>query len=181
MPKTVAFSPEVMRKQMYERVAMPPELLQKALRKLDKKLEAKETKFFSFQGQVVDKVEVEAHSVQLDAADKILKIANAYGRDSDVKRETPGVALEIDSKTGVLRLVIGGGAVDALEDNLHSDDDPRAIGQLEASPEQLSLPAFEPNGHLIPAGDDEEAEPQVIKVRRNGVPTDVLKALLGDG
>lgn len=170
-----------MRQKMFERVALPPDLLQKALRKLDMKLEAKETKFFSFQGQVVEKVEVEAHGAQLEAADKILKIANVYGRESDTKQVTPGVALEVDPRTGILRLVIGGANAPDEESRLPQDN---AIGTdtsspLEASPEQLSLPAFEPNGHLISGEDNHEAEPQVIKVKRGKLPVEVFNALYG--
>ena len=72
---TAAFSVEHVRAQLLQEVAIPAGLFQKAIDIVDKKLTARKTQFFSFQGSVVDKVDVEDHATQLAAADKIFAIA----------------------------------------------------------------------------------------------------------
>ena len=55
--------------------------------KLLKLLEAKETKFFQYQGEVTDQREVEASEIQLKTLDMILKIKGMYAPN---KRELTG-------------------------------------------------------------------------------------------
>jgi hypothetical protein len=55
--------------------------------KLLKLLEAKETKFFQYQGEVTDQREVEASEIQLKTLDMILKIKGMY---ASKKRELTG-------------------------------------------------------------------------------------------
>jgi len=71
------------------------------------KLRAKETKFFSFKGRVLDQVEVENHAIQLQAADQIFSLAGLYAREREDQNSTPGVALEVDPTTGVVRIIVG--------------------------------------------------------------------------
>lgn len=50
----------------------------KLLAKLEEKLEAKETKFFAHEGQVVETRDVVAHGIQLQALDIALKLKRLY-------------------------------------------------------------------------------------------------------
>jgi len=47
---TAVFNPEIIRQEILKDVRIPPELLNKALEKINAKLDAKVTKFFTFQG-----------------------------------------------------------------------------------------------------------------------------------
>lgn len=53
-------------------------LVREAVTIAQEKFSAKETKFFTHQGQIVDTADVENHAVQLKAIDMVLKLANAY-------------------------------------------------------------------------------------------------------
>ena len=160
-PTTTAFNVERMRAELLERVRPPADLLQRAIDKVHEKLEAKTTKFFTFQGQVVEKVAVEDHATQLSAVDKILSMAGVYARERDMRPPSPAIAIEVDPTTGVIRMVIGG----------DSQLGGPALGAL-ASPEEppiLELPA---------AIGDEPVE--IVRVRRGGLPADIHATLFGD-
>ena len=49
--------------------------------KIAKGLEAKETKFFAFQGQIIDQVEVEALGIQVKYTDMAAKVKGLYDDD----------------------------------------------------------------------------------------------------
>lgn len=175
--RTAAFDVEAIRRQMYERVAPPSHLLQKAFTRLDEQLDATRTEFFSFQGSVVEKREVVDHGTRGSAIDKVMKVAGAYAHESD-KPKAPTVALRIDPVTGVMELVIGtspeGGAYEVNNNNGDSGV------QLAAHPDQLALPLYEPEGHLLVDGKDED-EPQVIKHGRGRMPKHITDLLFKDG
>lgn len=105
-PTTYAFNVERVRADLLSRVRVPDDLLQAAINTARAKLDAKETKFFTYRGEVIQREEVEAHSTQLAAADQIFSIAGVYARERE-RIETPAVALEIDPVTGAVRLLIG--------------------------------------------------------------------------
>lgn len=166
-PTTAAFNVEQVRAALYNELEVPRALLRKALAKLDTQLEAKETKFFTFQGQVMEKVEVAALAIQQSAADKILQAAGVYVRQTDNKPTQPVVAVEVDSKTGVIRLVVGSSS--APGPMLSSDASvPLA---LEAAPERvLESPELEEPQNGV----------EVIKVRRGGLPIEIYNTLVSD-
>jgi hypothetical protein len=56
------------------------------------KLEAKETKIGWHQGAAIEKVQVEAHGILLDAADMLLKLYNAYPRNGHGNEDSGGGA-----------------------------------------------------------------------------------------
>ena len=65
----------VVKARIQELMDANPALTDEALtKKLAQKLEAKETKFFAHQGQVIDTEEVEAHGIQMQALDLALKV-----------------------------------------------------------------------------------------------------------
>jgi len=103
----MALSVEKVRHEMLRGILIPREMVNKALVKTYEQLEAKETKFFSFKGHVVEKREVEDHATQAAAADKIFSLAGLYARERESRNATPGVALEVDPHTGVVRILVG--------------------------------------------------------------------------
>jgi hypothetical protein len=105
--KSLAFSVETFRRHLLERVEVPPDMVTKALAKIDQKMDAKITKFFTFRGRVVSTVDVEDHSTQLSAAHETLGIAGLASREKEVVEKSPTVILEIDPVTGTMRLVVG--------------------------------------------------------------------------
>jgi len=103
----MALSVEKVRHEMLRGILVPRELVNEALKTTASKLHARETKFFSFRGRVTDKRDVDDHAVQLQAADQIFSLAGLYSRERESLRSTPGVALEVDPSTGVIRIVVG--------------------------------------------------------------------------
>ena len=108
--RPLALNVERVRHEMLRGIRVPPELVNEALKVTASKLKAKESKFFSFKGSVVDTVQVEDHSTQLAAADQIFSLAGLYARERADVASTPGVALEVDPRTGVVRIIVGGPA-----------------------------------------------------------------------
>ncbi len=172
-----AFNVERVRAAMLEGVRIPPALLQRALDKTAEKLDAKKTLFFTHRGEVVEKVDVEDHATQLAAIEKVLGVAGVYARERDAVGTPPSVALEMDTKTGIVRLVIGSAPL--------ADARP-AIVNGDASVLQLELPPGEnlasglPDSPASVLTSQEEDTPQVVKVKRGNLPADVHKALFGD-
>jgi len=106
--KPLALSVERVRHEMLRGILVPREMVNEALAVTAAKLRAKETKFFSFKGRVIDTVQVEDHGTQLAAADQIFSLAGLYARERGDTPATPGVALEVDPRTGVVRIIVGG-------------------------------------------------------------------------
>ena len=165
--QTAAFNVERMRADMLQRVRPPDHLVQEAIDKLHEKLEAKTTKFFTFQGEVQQQVDVEDHDTQLSAADKILSMAGLYATERGVKPTPPTTAVEVDPVTGIVRIVIGAEMPPAPV--------PVAAPPL-ASPAPLALAKpIDDASDSTPA----EQEYEVIKVRKGGMPARVFDALFG--
>lgn len=98
---------EAVRRGLLEGIRIPAELVNRALNVVADKLDAKETKFFSFKGRVVTERQVDAHGIQLQATDQILSLAGLYARERIEAPEAPRIAMEIDSRTGVMRIIVG--------------------------------------------------------------------------
>ena len=102
----MALSVEKVRHEMLRGILVPRDLVNRALSKTAAKLDAKETKFFSHKGEVVETHEVEDHGIQLQAADQIFSLSGLYARERAPQAQIPSVALEV-SPDGVIRLVVG--------------------------------------------------------------------------
>src|SRR5258706_3737734 len=98
---------EAVRHEMLRGILIPRDIVNHAIRKTVAKLDARETKHFAFKGRVIETREVEAHGIQLDAADKIFSLAGLYAREREARDATPSVSLEVDPHTGVIRLSVG--------------------------------------------------------------------------
>ena len=105
--RPLSLSVEKVRQEMLRGILVPRELVNGALATVASKLVAKETKFFSFKGRVTDKREVDDHGTQLAASDQIFSLAGLYAREREQSLGPPQVAMEVDSRTGVVRLVVG--------------------------------------------------------------------------
>ena len=171
---SAAFNVERVRAQMLEGVRVPPELFQKAIDKIHSKLDAKVTKFFPFQGQVVSQVEVEDHQTQLAAAEKVMGIAGVYARERDAAPPQPQVALEVDSKTGVVRLIVG--SVSTVAQLVESQNDSLQLPLvLESRPELGALPRQRPVSEPL-----QEEAPQIIKLKQGNLSGVLYKKLFGE-
>jgi hypothetical protein len=108
--------------------------IEKVLKKLDAKLDAKETKFFSNGGIVTDSRQVEAHDIQIRAATELAKMHHAYPRsgadgDEDGSRPRgpsftlvitdPAVADRVVEKLAVRR---GGRGQPSVDEGAHKDE-----------------------------------------------------------
>ncbi len=170
-PTTASFSPQSIRDQIRGRVRVPEGLLQEALDNLRSKLTAKETKHFSFQGSVIEKREVEALGIQMQAIELIAKMSELVTTQAP-KQQAPRVEVIVDAKTGVMRIVIS----DSEEDQ---DVQTKAVpsGLAEIEPQVLEATAT----HVVQeVGDvsDEDFE-KIIKIPRGRLdPT--LRAILFD-
>ena len=103
----LALSVEKVRHEMLRGLLIPREMVNKALLRTYEQLDAKETKFFSHQGHVIQQKDVIDHSTVAAAADKIFSLAGLYAREREERNSTPGVALEIDPISGVIRIIVG--------------------------------------------------------------------------
>jgi len=176
-----AFNVERARAQMLENVQIPPDLVQHALDKVREKLDAKKTQFFSYQGQVVEQVEVEDHGTQLAAIDTTFKMAGVYARERDAAPATPTVSLEMDTNTGVVRLVVGSISQAPPLVELPSGD--TTAGAVARLPLVVNAPKPEAHTALVGGPDapqEEDSPPQVVKVRRGNLPVKVFDALFGE-
>ena len=113
----MALSVEKIRHEMLRGLLVPREMVNEALLKTYKQLNAKETRFFAFKGRVTETAEVDDHATQAAACDKIFSLAGLYAREREARDSTPGVALEVDPTTGVVRIIVGGGALPALPES----------------------------------------------------------------
>ena len=125
----MALSVEKVRHEMLRGILVPRHMVNDALALTYSKLKAKETKFFAYKGQVQQQVDVDDHAIQMQAADQIFSLAGLYAREREDRASTPGVALEVDPTTGVVRIVVGSVGAPALEEE----------------PQTLELPPFEPS------------------------------------
>ncbi len=105
--RPLSLSVELVRQEMMRGILIPRDLVNKALKKTADKLDAMETKFFAHKGVVVSERVVEDHTTQLAAADQIYSLSGLYARERMATLGPPTVALEVDSRTGVIRLVVG--------------------------------------------------------------------------
>lgn len=183
---TVAFNVERIRAELLRHTHVPAKLVERALGKLEAQLEAKETKFFSFQGKVEDSREVVDHHTQQSAADKILSAAGVYIKDRDAKPPAPSISLEYDSKTGVYRIIVGDALREAPSPNIETE---------ATYVEQITNPTPIPDGHGLvraessvppesPTVGNGEPPVQVVKMRdlqKGEIPKEVLAALYGKG
>lgn len=175
-----AFNVDRVRQQMLEGVRLPEGFLQKAIDKLDAKLNAKTTKFFSYRGEVQETVDVEDHDVQLAAVEKIMSISGLYARAVDNAPATPMVVMQMDPVTGVVSLIIGG-------DGALVQARPRGVTNLPpVEPQPLGVVATAP---LLEAPSQEEGiaeeRPKVIHITRSQgavgrLPVSVRKALFDE-
>lgn len=110
----MALSVERVRSEMLRGLLIPRDIVNEALKVTYNKLKATETKFFSNKGVVRDMKVVEDHATQLAAADQIYSLSGLYARERVPVQQTPGVALEVDPLTGVIRIVIGTSLQSAL-------------------------------------------------------------------
>jgi hypothetical protein len=177
-PTTAAFSPEGIRAAIRGRALVPQGMLDKALKKIDEKLDAKETKHFTFNGLVTETREVEAHGIQIAAAKLVAEMADVLSK-GQMKPAPPVVKLVIDAKTGVMTIQIG--------DDVDEEQPPRRVasGISEADP-QLMLngisdvhPEYKEAEVLEVANETEEDEAQHIHVKRGVLPPEVREALFG--
>lgn len=164
--RTTAFNLDAVRQRMLQDLQIPEDLLQKAVIKARQKLDAKTTKFFTFQGRVMEQVDVEDHEVQQRAIDQIFRFADVFGRGNESSsNRAPSIAMELDAKTGVMRLVFGETPVAALAPVSESVAQP-------ALPEVVAAPFDDVVGE--PAT---EEEPQVIKLRDGKLSEEMVRQL----
>lgn len=172
-PTSAAFSPQSIRDQIRGRVRVPAELLQEALDNLKSKLTAKETKFFSHQGSIVDKQQVEALGIQMQAIELIAKMSELVTTQA-VKPPEPKITVLVDSKTGVMRIVIG-------SEDIEEDMQPKVL-ETESAGMMQPLSIETTATHIDKEGadvTDEEFE-SVIKVPRGRLTPELRSALFGD-
>lgn len=150
--RPMALSVEKVRHEMLRGILVPREMVNKALLRTYEQLDAKETKLFSFKGHVTQSVDIDDNTTRGLAADKIFSLAGLYAREREDRPTTPGVALEIDPISGVIRLIVGSPIQQAI------DSDPVEIKSLERE-NALSEPS--PAEHPVVSYPDVEPRPTV--------------------
>lgn len=172
--RTLAFDATKIREHLLQDLQIPKDLLQRAINKAALHIDAQKTLHFTHQGEVVQTVTVEDYETQQRAIDKIFRIADIYGRDSDNKnkKQNAAVIIETDPNTGVMRIIVG--------TEVESADDALPQGTILPHDSSPTLALSSPNAES--AGEHNEDEPvSTIKVHKiKGLPADVYKALYGD-
>jgi len=161
LQRPMALSVESVRQEMLRGLLIPRDIVNEALRTTASKLKAKETKFFAHKGIVTDSKEVEDHTTQLAAADQIYSLSGLYARERAPVHQTPETAIEVDLKTGVMRIVVGGQMPinTAPPEGLGTDTGPSFLsepsareGEVEASPRIVEMVRVEkPKKVPVPA------------------------------
>lgn len=157
--RPLALSVEKVRHEMLRGILIPRELVNAALQTTAAKLHARETKFFTFKGRVTQRMDVDDHSIQLQAADQIYSLAGLYSRERESRVSTPGVALEIDPVSGVIRLVVGSPSL-----------------SLDEAPRHMEVPDS-PDNDFVGAPSLTEPSPAEASVARRGIPDSVWKII----
>jgi len=145
----MALSVERVRHEMLRGILIPREMVNKALLRTYEQLDAKETKFFSNRGTITQKVDVIDHATVAAAADKIFSLAGLYAREREERASTPGVALEIDPVSGVIRLIVGSPA--PLELSATGVLDLKELPPSMPSAAEESVGVLPPDGSSRPA------------------------------
>lgn len=163
------FSPDSIRAAIRGRAAVPAQMLENALMTIHKNMSAKEVKFFSHQGMVVEQREVEALAIQNRAAELVFQMSELLAKQ-ETKNRPIKTTLTVDPKTGVMTLVIGD----------DSDDEvPETVEVIETT----ARPVYQQSALAEPAVEeeitDEELELTYIKVPRGELPPEVREALFG--
>lgn len=170
MPTHPNFSPDAIRSQIRGRAQIPADMLQEALAVAKRKLTATETKYFSHQGLVADKREVEAHQIQLKAAELILQMSDLLAR-GQAKPEPPKVVLTIDPRTGVTRIIIGDDAPEELPEVIDAPqiiDTTAIVGEVPSEEPEVQNEELEDDGF------------EHIKAKRGELDPAVRLALFGE-
>jgi hypothetical protein len=167
---TAAFSPEAIRQAIRGRAQIPADMLQEALAVAKRKLTATEIKYFSHQGLVNDKREVEAHQIQLKAAELILQMSDLLAR-GQAKPSEPKVVLTIDPRTGVTRIIIGDDAPEEQPEII----DVIATVETEEPREAMPLEEQEVQNEVV-----EDDGFEHIKAKRGELDPAVRLALFGE-
>jgi hypothetical protein len=161
--RPMALSVEKVRHEMLRGLLIPREMVNKAIQRTYEQLDANETKFFSYKGEVTETRVVEDTAARGAAADKIFSLAGLYVRDNESKNSTPGVAMEVDPRTGVMRIIVG-------------DVSPTNVLDL---PEIKELPPVTPSPAEAPVGNHapDVVPPPKVGVRRTAVSPGVWRML----
>jgi len=168
--RTAAFSVEQIRAAVRGQAMVPANMLADALKKTHEKLNAKETKFFAHQGEVVNTREVEADSIQLAAARLILEMGELLTKNTLVKPAPPTTTREIDPKTGVIKLHIG---------EVPQADEPEIIDITPAVADPVPTYIDAAVGEVVSS--DAEGDPtEYIKMPKGKMPKEVYDALFGE-
>jgi len=182
---TAVFNPEIIRQEILKDVRVPAELLNKALKKIEEKLDAKVTKFFTFQGSVIEKVQVEDHGVQQKAIDQVLEISGIKVKERDQKPQAPQIAFQV-LPDGTVQVVVGGSMAPSLGGDSYVDHEigesvpaSKGYGSIALpAPNQLPLEIQE----LEP--EDNESAPAeqvtVVKVKSGRIDEATRKILYGE-
>jgi hypothetical protein len=157
---------------------VPAELLNKALKKIDAKLDAKVTKFFTFQGSVIEKVQVEDHGVQQKAIDQVLEISGIKVKERDQKPQAPQIAFQV-LPDGTVQVVVGGSVSPSLGGDSYVDQEINNGSVGEAAPQ------IAPQGELsltMPEPEDNDPVEQitVVKVKSGRIDEATRKILYGE-
>lgn len=131
MARSLALNVEAIRARIIQGVAVPEELLRKALETTERNLSAKKIIFFSNKGVVKTEKIVENTEAQLRAADQVYTMAGIYTREKDTLPKPPSFAMRVNPHTGVVEILVGGDAADEADLIPLSPSSTRAI---EAAP-----------------------------------------------
>ena len=177
---TAVFNPELIRQEILKDVRVPAELLNKALKKIEAKLDAKVTKFFTFQGSVIEKVTVEDHGVQQKAIDQVLEISGIKVKERDQKPTAPQIAFQV-LPDGTVQVVVGGSITPSLGGDSYVDQEINNGDQREAV--GIALPV--PDQSLeMPEPEDNESTPAeqvtVVKVKSGRIDEATRRILYGE-
>lgn len=135
----MALSVDKVRHEMLRGILIPRELVNTALQATARALSAKKTHFFAHRGVVRDVRETEDHQTQLSATDQIYSLAGLYSREREERIGPPQTAIEVDSKTGVVRIVVGSPFAAILPSPAESKVEGDTLDQLTLTYDRTSL------------------------------------------
>lgn len=175
-------NPEVMRQVLLEGLELPKDLLQEAFNGLRRHLNAKKRKHFTFRGRLISSVDVEDTTAQAAAQDKVFSLAGLYAR-AEARHDNTQVALEVDSKTGIIRLVVGGAS--GSPGSLASSDVPAIAPETPLALTPASPTLSDELDDDVVEYDTTESPVEFVRVPRGRdskgkLPDEVRRILFGD-
>lgn len=163
--RSLAVSPDAIRRRLFTGAAVPPDLLKKALVRLDEQLDATKTELVTHKGEVKAREVFKDNAAVQGAIDKVLSMTGLYVKERDHRPTRDPVEVVVGAD-GVVRIRIGGGeAGDEVAPILEITETPHGHGStvIDSVPVAV-LPVSTSNTPLMKVRNRAPISPEAFKL-----------------